>query len=233
MRQGRNHQLATLCAGAMIFCAGLSDAAANEPDPHEILATARLASSSQQAAVRGQLRAGGTRTPFVLRADYERLRFDFVEDGRTFEVHLGEESSAVLDKEGRPMKRGMQEPVVEGSDVTVEDLSLGFLYWPDATVRGRETVRSRGTWVVDLRPGRRGSEFAVVRVWVDRDSGALMRIEGFDRQGRLLRRFEVVSGQRIGGRWMLKQMRVERFNPENPARPEARSYLEILGREET
>jgi negative regulator of sigma E activity len=111
-------------------------------------------------------------------------------------------------------------------------LSLGFLYWPDARLLGKESVRGRSAWKLELRPGRRGSEFAVVRVWQDEASGALLRIEGFDWQGKLLRRFEVVSGQKIDGQWMLKQMRIERFGPENAARPLQRSYLEILGKED-
>lgn len=216
----------------VLMAAGQPAARAADPDAHEILSTARLASTSQQAAVRGHLRSGRVRTPFMLQVDHGRLRFAFDEPERVIEVRLGEESSEVLDARGRPLGKGMQEPVAEGADVTVEDLSLGFLYWPDATVRGRETVRTRGTWVIDLRPGRRGSEFAVVRVWVDRESGALMRIEGYDWNGNLLRRFEVVSGQRIDGQWMLRQMRVERFAPENATRPLNRSYLEILGKEE-
>jgi negative regulator of sigma E activity len=121
--------------------------------------------------------------------------------------------------------------VADGAPVTVEDLSLGFLYWPDARLLGEENVRGRGSWKIGLRPGRRGSEFAVVRVWLDRASGALLRIEGFDWEGKLLRRFEVVSGQRIDGRWMLKQMRIEKFAPDNATRPVDRSYLEILGKE--
>ena len=125
----------------------------------------------------------------------------------------------------------MREPVADGTDVTVEDLSLGFLYWPDARFLGKESVRGRGAWKIELRPGKRGSEFAVVRVWLDEASGALLRIEGFDWQGKLLRRFEVVSGQRIDGQWMLKQMRIEKFSPENSSRPTGRSYLEILGKE--
>jgi hypothetical protein len=32
---------------------------------------------------------------------------------------------------------------------------------------------------------------------------------------------------------MLKQMRIEKFGPENGARPLARSYLEILGKAES
>jgi hypothetical protein len=206
--------------------------AAAEPDPQELLTVARLASTSREAAVRGRLRAGAQSTPFLLQVHHGKLRFAFDEPARVYEVRLGEEASGVYDSKGRALKKGMQEPVADGAGVTVEDLSLGFLYWPDARLLGQENVRGRSTWNIELRPGRRGSEFAVVRVWLDQASGALLRIEGFDWQGRLLRRFEVVSGQRIDGQWMLKQMRIERFAPDNPARPVGRSYLEIFGRDE-
>ena len=207
-------------------------AAAAEPDPQELLKVARLASTNREASVRGRLRAGADSTPFLLQVNHGKLRFAFDEPARVYEIRLGEETSGVYDSKGPPLKRGMQEPVAEGAGVTVEDLSLGFLYWPEARLLGKEKVRGRGTWKIELRPGRPGSEFAVVRVWLDQASGALLRIEGFDWQGRLLRRFEVVSGQRIDGQWMLKQMRIERFAPENSARPVGRSYLEILGKEE-
>ena len=207
-------------------------AAAAEPDPQELLKVARFASTQQTAAVRGRLRAGAASTPFTLRVEFGKLRFAFENPPRVFEVRLDQESSGVVDAQGRPLRRGMQEPVANGVDVTVEDLSLGFLYWPDARLLGKETVRTRPAWKIELRPGRSGSEFAIVRVWLDQDSGAMLRIEGFDWKGHLSRRFEVVSGQRIDGQWMLKQMRIEKFSPESASRPLNRSYLEILGKEE-
>lgn len=213
------------------WCGAGAVAGAVQPDPRELLQVARLASTSQQAELRGQLRSGSTRTPFSLRVDFGKLRFAFDEPARVLEVRLGEDGSGVFDGRGRAVKKGMSEPVTAAADVTIEDLSLGFLYWPDARLLGRETVRTRPAWKIELRPGRGGTEFAIVRVWLDADSGALLRIEGFDWQGRLARRFEVVSGQRIDGQWMLKQMRIERFSPENSSRPTGRSYLEILGKE--
>ena len=205
--------------------------AAAEPDPQELLKVARMASTQQEASVRGRLRAGAISTPFQLKVDFGRLRFAFENPERVYEVRLDEETSGVYDAKGRSLRRGMQETVAEGTPVTVEDLSLGFLYWPDARLLGKESVRGRGAWKIELRPGKRGSEFAVVRVWLDQASGALLRIEGFDWEGKLLRRFEVVSGQRIDGQWMLKQMRIEKFAPENSSRPTGRSYLEILGKD--
>ncbi|MFM8231260.1 MAG: outer membrane lipoprotein-sorting protein [Chthoniobacterales bacterium] len=206
---------------------------AQDPDPQDLLREARMASTNKEAAVRGQLRAGKMTTPFKLTVNYGKLRFNFDEPPRVLEVRLDDESTGVFDGKGRAMKKGMQEPVAEGAAVTAEDLSMGFLYWPDARLMGKESVRTRSAWKIELRPGKRGSEFAVVRVWLDEASGALLRIEGFDWEGKLLRRFEVVSGQRIDGQWMLKQMRIEKFGPESGSRPLARSYLEILGKAES
>jgi hypothetical protein len=42
----------------------------------------------------------------------------------------------------------------------------------------------------------------------------------------LIKRFEVVSAQKIEGRWFLKQMRVEQLQP-STNHVEARAYLEI------
>jgi hypothetical protein len=215
---------------AVLMLLGLCRGAA-EPEPADLLRAARMASTQQTAEVRGQLRSGADVSPFKLSVDYGKLRFAFEKPPRVLEVRLGEEKAGVFDAKGVAVKKGMREEVAPGTGVTAEDLSLGFLYWPDAEMLGTESVRGRSAWMIDLRPGKRGSEFAVVRVWLDRASGALLRIEGYDWEGRLLRRFEVVSGQRIDGQWMLKQMRIERFGPENATRPEGRAYLEILGKE--
>ena len=206
--------------------------AADHPAPLDLLRAARFASAEQDITVRGRLRSGAKTALFTLRVDFGRLRFDFVDPARVIEVRLGEDFSGVYDGGGQALGQGMAEQVSPGMDLTVEDLSLGFLYWPDARLIGRERVRTRSSWKMELRPGKFGSEFAVVRVWIDQKSGALLRIEGFDWEGKLSRRFEVVSGQKIDGQWMLKQMRIERFGPESSSRPLVRSYLEILGKEE-
>ena len=240
MKQGRKSSVrqvegrgsgTVLIAAVLLLLAPFRSAAAAGPEPQDLLKVARLASTQQEAVVSGRLRRGADATPFTLTVDFGRMRFAFENPSRVYEVRLDEETSGVFDAQGQPLQRGMREPVAEGTRVTVEDLSLGFLYWPDARLLGKETVRTRPAWKIELRPGKRGSEFAIVRVWLDEASGALLRIEGFDWQGHLSRRFEVVSGQRIDGRWMLKQMRIESFAPDNASRPLQRSYLEILGKE--
>ena len=53
-----------------------------------------------------------------------------------------------------------------------------------------------------------------------------MRMEGYDWKGQLKKRFEVVSAQKIEGRWFLKQMRIEEMEP-GTSKVRSRSYLEI------
>jgi hypothetical protein len=53
-----------------------------------------------------------------------------------------------------------------------------------------------------------------------------MRMEGYDWNGQLAKRFEVVSAQKIDHRWFLKQMRVEELQP-GTNKVQSRTYLEF------
>jgi negative regulator of sigma E activity len=108
---------------------------------------------------------------------------------------------------------------------------LRFLYWKNPRLLGEETVRSRRAWKIEIPAPRSSSQYGAVRVWIDRESAALLRIEGYDKSGVLAKRFEVVSAQKIDGQWMLKQMRVERIDP-TTHKTTGITYLEVLGRHE-
>ena len=101
---------------------------------------------------------------------------------------------------------------IRGTGVTYEDLALKFLYWPNARVLGQENIRTRNCWKLQLRAPSRQSQYSNVLLWVDKTSGALMRLEGYDWNGQLAKRFEVVSAQKIDNRWFLKQMRIEELH---------------------
>jgi hypothetical protein len=119
---------------------------------------------------------------------------------------------------------------VRDSGVTYQDLSLGFLYWPLPILQGEETVKTRPAWKIDLQAPSDEPVYGVARVWIDKESGAILHIEGYDKKGLLLRRFEIISAQKIDGLWMLKQMRIESFEPGKPD-PISRRYLEVLGKD--
>ena len=115
---------------------------------------------------------------------------------------------------------------VRGTAVTYEDLALKFLYWPKAQIIGEENINTRSCWKLQLTAPSRQSQYSSVFLWVDKTGGALMRLEGFAWDGKLAKRFHVISGQKIDGRWFLKQMRIEEMQP-GTNKVQSRTYLEI------
>ncbi len=57
------------------------------------------------------------------------------------------------------------------------------------------------------------TQYSSVNLWVDKESGALLQADAYDWQGKPIKRFEVISGQKIEGKWYLKQMRIEGLDP--------------------
>jgi negative regulator of sigma E activity len=91
---------------------------------------------------------------------------------------------------------------------------------------GQENVRTRKCWKLQLRAPSNESQYSNVLLWIDKASGALMRMEGYDSNLQLVKRFEVVSAQKIEKRWFLKQMRIEELQP-GTSHVQTRTYLEI------
>jgi hypothetical protein len=145
------------------------------------------------------------------------------------QLRLGEKSSRldlVTDSGTEKFAASKLNERIRGTGLSYEDLAFRFLYWPTARVLGEENVRTRNCWKLQLRAPSRESQYSNILLWVDKASGALMRMEGYDWNGQLAKRFEVVSGQKIDNRWFLKQMRIEELQP-CTNKVQARTYLEI------
>ncbi len=205
-------------------------AAFADPDAGAILRAARVNPLGQQIALDAQLRTGSVTEPFVMTVD-GAVRFAFAKPDQELVLTLEEEEEVRLSERvgGReePVRPARFDDAIRGSALTYEDLSLQFLYWKSPRLLDAEMIRGRRAWKIEVQAPAGGSQYGVARIWIDQDAGALMRVEGFNRQGRLIRRFEVVSVQRLGDQWMLKQMRVEKFDSETK-KVTGRSYLEVL-----
>jgi hypothetical protein len=72
------------------------------------------------------------------------------------------------------------------------------------------------------------SQYSKVLLWIGKNSPALMQAEAYDSNGKVIRRFKVISGQKTEeGIWILKEMRIESMAG-SPA-DRAPTYLEIDG----
>jgi hypothetical protein len=199
------------------------------PAAQEVLANVRIRQSQQQIDLRGQLRQDAKVVPFRLVQNGPIVRYIFANPDETLQLKLGVSDSRLeeITRSGSEKVSGSKlDEAVRGTAITYEDLALKFLYWPNARVLGADFIRTRNCWKLQLQAPARDSQFTSVTLWVDKDSGALMRMEGYDATGKLVKRFEVVSAQKIEDRWYLKQMRVEALEPSS-GRVTARTYLEI------
>ena len=206
----------------------LSPAAA-PPSAQEILDSVRMLESRQQLDLDGQLRQDDAVIPFHLSQDGPLIRYSFSDPDEVVELRLSENNSRldlVTDAGNEKFPAEKLNEKIRGTGVTYEDLALKFLYWPGGRVLGDETVHARSCWKLQLAAPSRDSQYANVFLWVDKKSGALMRMEGYDSNGKLAKRFEVVSTQKIDNRWFLKQMRVEEIQP-GTNKVQVRTYLEI------
>jgi hypothetical protein len=202
------------CA-AFVLLASLSVLDAQLPEAREVLKTVRIAQTAQDRTVTGQLRHGAKKTPFRLSMKDGQVKWEFSDPPPlTLLLRMGEKASTLeeITPEGKAKVGGVRfENAVRGTDITYEDLALRFLYWPDATVESDDTVMTVSCWLVLIKaPKGEKTNYSQVRAWVAQDSGALMKAEAFNTEGKVARIFTVRTGQKTSdGLWILKQMRIE------------------------
>jgi Outer membrane lipoprotein-sorting protein len=212
---------------AVPFC--LSEDA---PDAHQILNTVRINQAAKNRALRGSLRTAGRTIPFRLISSPGSIRYEFTDPPLTLQLRLGPKDSRLEE-----VTKGSVEKVtparydtrVRDTGITYEDLSLHFLYWQKATVEGEQTMVLQKCWIVRVEPdSSKDSQYSKVLLWVGETNGALMQAEAYDANGKVLRRFKVISGQKTKeGVWILKEMRIESMTGSDADR--AKTYLEIEG----
>ncbi len=213
----------------LCFVSALSLYGAAVPSANEILASVRMIEARQQIDLQGQLRENDIVIPFRLIQNGPLIRYSFTNPDEVLQLRLGQNSSRldlVTDTGTEKFAAGKLSQKIRGTSLTYEDLAFKFLYWQTARVLGEENVRTRNCWKLQLRAPSRESQYSTMLLWVDKSSGALMRMEGYDWNGQLAKRFEVVSAQKIDNRWFLKQMRIEELQP-GTNHAQARTYLEI------
>ncbi len=217
--------------GLSLLCmlAVLGTQQATAADAKKLLERIRFSQTQGEVELQGQLRSNNRKDAFQLAMRGDRIIYAFRTPPRTFQLQFGS-SGAVLSESTRSGTRVIRgkdrEETLFDTDVSLADLCLDFLYWPNAAVVGKDRIKGRHVDVLDLQPGRGESNYSRVRVWADQASGALMRIEAYNDQQKLLKKLEVVEVQPWQGSWILRRMRIEAFNPDT-GKVKSRSYLEI------
>ncbi|MFZ4766380.1 MAG: outer membrane lipoprotein-sorting protein [Roseimicrobium sp.] len=212
------------------------------PTGEEILRLVRMSQALQDLKhLKGKLRIDesdldpryeGSEYPFDLTMADNVIRFMFPDPPKEI-INLdlndnGTKLTRVTSAGKIEMPASLYGERVRQTAINYEDLSMRFLYWPNAKVIDEESISFQTCWVVRVsNPDNRGP-YRVVDLWVHRKSGAMMQLKAYNAQGKIVKIFEVRKAQKYSktDSYILKQMRVETFDPETN-KVLGRTYLEI------
>lgn len=192
---------------------------AAEPSAQELLQAARLHPTAHLLHLSGELRGKEETVPLTLTIEQGELRYQLHNPEETILLKLGPTSSSLSSStNATPTNLGTgsnRYQEIRHTGVSYDDLSLSFLYWPKPHVVKKEFLRGMKVAVIELPSptSQEHSPYGSARLWIDINNGMPLRMEAFDRQGNLLKRFEIISAQKIENLWMLKEMRIETFDP--------------------
>ena len=220
---------------ALALFLGWSALRAQDPSDRtaeEIQRAVRGSYVQQDMSLNGKLRndTTGVEAPFILSMPLDNtIRFRFENPIQILNLDLKDKGFILreaLKGSDRPVPKAKYSEKIRGTDITYEDVSMRFLYWPNPAKLEDEDVNHRNCWRLRLNNPDASGAYGVAYIWVDKGSGSLMQMHGFDRQGKLIKRYKVISGMKVRNGWMLKQMRIESVDP-NTGKTIGRTYLEL------
>jgi negative regulator of sigma E activity len=115
---------------------------------------------------------------------------------------------------------------VRGMAFNYEDLSLRFLYWPRPQLMGEGRVSAQKCWIVRVtNPGKDGPYY-VVDIYVHHGSGGAAKMEAYDRNSKVVKRYQVNKVQKVDNATVLKELKIETVNPFN-GEIKGRTYMTL------
>lgn len=104
---------------------------------------------------------------------------------------------------------------VRGMQFNYEDLSLAFLYWPRPQLMGDDRVSGQKCWRVRVTNPSSEGPYHAVDLWVHQGSGGAAKMTAWDRNSKIVKRYQVTKVQKVEGATTLKELRIETINPAN------------------
>jgi hypothetical protein len=208
---------------------------AHEAQPktaEEILRIVRLSYALQNHKMNGRLRddATGRVEPLTLTMENRVMRFLFMNEPKEI-VHLDLSTEPATFYQvragGSAQVQGNQYgSSVRGMAFNYEDLSLRFLYWPRPQFMGEGRVSGQKCWIVRVtNPGTDGPYY-VVDIWVHKGSGGAAKMVAYDRNSKVIKKYNVNSIQKVDDTTVLKELKIETLNPFN-GEIKARTYMTL------
>jgi len=198
----------------------------------EVLELVRYSYTLYDRDFTGVLRTSITnKVDFLMSLKPQSIRFIFDDPAQVIYLDTSDDRFALYEGVGgeelKPVDPGKYAQPIRGTDVTYDDLSMRFLYWPNAKIEKQDRIKGRDCWMVRVRnPDGRGA-YATVDVWIDKTSGGMLKMLGYNRRGRPIRRFQVLHGKKFDDVWMVDEMRIETISPAAGGQVESSTRMQI------
>lgn len=187
----------------------------------EIIRIVQNSYALQNYKMTGELRddATGRTEPLTLTMENKVMRFLFKNPPPEI-VHLDMNTSPATLYQVRAggssvVPNSQHGDKVRGMEFNYEDLSLAFLYWPRPQLMGEGRVSAQKCWIVRVTNPSREGPYYVVDLWVHQGSGGAAKMEAYDRNSKVVKRYQVTKVQKVDGATTLKELRIESINPLN------------------
>lgn len=186
----------------------------DEMTADEVLKLVRFSYTLYNRDFTGALRMGITKkVPFLMSLKPDSIRFVFNDPAQVIYLDTQNQKFGLYEGIGggemKPVPPAKYGEKVRGTDITYDDLSMRFLYWPSARIVRQDKLKGRDCILLSIRNPDGAGSYSSVDVWIDKMSGGMMKMIGNDKGGRPIRRFEVLSGKKFDDIWMVDEMRIE------------------------
>lgn len=205
-----------------------------KPDAAALIREVRLSQAEHSYELTGQLEKGRNKVPLKISKQLGTISFHFTEPTQIISLALKDNRYELTEQRpGQKPKELAQKrygETIRGTDVTYEDISQRFLYWSNPRLLGDEKLRiteMRDTWVVRLDNPRILGPYSVVKIWIDKESKALLQVEGFDWNGGKVKRVEVIKARKdkVSGLWLQETMRIETIDQQGKRKE--KTYMKL------
>lgn len=180
---------------------------------------------NEDLTVTGQLREDRKKHPFRMTIRKTQIAYLFEKKPRhTIVLDLGAERFRLRERFGAEggfpdVPPAKYNTPVRKTGVNYLDISLAYLYWPNPKFVKEDVVSERITWVVEVKNPDRDGPYDKILLWIDKQFGALMRMDGFDRSGKLVKSMRVQGVQKVkredAKHWVPKRMLIYTFDPKS------------------
>jgi hypothetical protein len=119
-----------------------------------------------------------------------------------------------LNTNGQPadLSGGEMDIPFAGSDFSMGDFGLEFLFWPDQKILKKEFHNNCASMVLESRnprPPEHGCARVVARI--EEENGGIMEAQTYDASGRQIKDFSVKNLKKINGRWQVEVVIMKNF----------------------